>query len=74
MPMMDEFRPAGRHTIARRFLEISPEDSILEVGCHTGYFMRRYLIGKARKVRGTDRQGSNCVREGPGWRPLLRMR
>jgi 2-polyprenyl-3-methyl-5-hydroxy-6-metoxy-1,4-benzoquinol methylase len=54
MPMTDEFRPAGRHTIARRFLEVSPDDSILEVGCHTGYFMRRYLIGKARKVRGTD--------------------
>ena len=54
MPMTDEFRPSGRHTIARRFLQVSPEDSILEVGCHTGYFMRRYLLGKARKVRGVD--------------------
>ena len=54
MPMTDEFRPAGRHTIARRFLEVSAEDGILEVGCHTGYFMRRYLLGKARKVRGVD--------------------
>jgi 2-polyprenyl-3-methyl-5-hydroxy-6-metoxy-1,4-benzoquinol methylase len=54
MPMIDEFRPSGRHTIARRFLQVSSEDSILEVGCNTGYFMRRYLLGKARKVRGVD--------------------
>jgi SAM-dependent methyltransferase len=52
--MTDEFRPAGRHTVARRFLRVSAEDSILEVGCNTGYFMRRYLLGKARKVRGVD--------------------
>jgi 2-polyprenyl-3-methyl-5-hydroxy-6-metoxy-1,4-benzoquinol methylase len=54
MPMTDDFRPSGRHTIARRFLQISPGDTILEVGCHTGYFCRRYLIGRARKVRGID--------------------
>ena len=52
--MRDEFRPAGRHTVARRLLQVSPADAILEVGCHTGYFCRRYLIGRARKVRGVD--------------------
>jgi ubiquinone/menaquinone biosynthesis C-methylase UbiE len=54
MPMRDEFRPSGRHTIARRFLQISPDDSILEVGCHTGYFIRRYVMGQVKKVRGVD--------------------
>lgn len=52
--MSDEFRPSGRHTIARRFLQISSDDSILEVGCHTGYFLRRYVMGHAKKVRGVD--------------------
>jgi SAM-dependent methyltransferase len=54
MPMKDEFRPSGRHTVARRFLQVSPSDDILEVGCHSGYFCRHYLIGRARKVRGVD--------------------
>lgn len=50
----DDLPLGGRHRIARRFLDLSREDRVLEVGCARGEFTRTYLIGKVRHVRAVD--------------------
>jgi len=50
----DDLPLGGRHRIARRFLDLSTQDRVLEVGCARGEFTRAYLIGKVRHVRAVD--------------------
>jgi ubiquinone/menaquinone biosynthesis C-methylase UbiE len=50
----EEFVPRGRHAVARKLLQPSLSDRVLDVGCGSGYFERHYLIGKVERVRAVD--------------------